>query len=50
MLSWSSSGSPLGVLFWHAHGCSYERKDGSEGIGIITREFADPDTNHPVYG
>jgi hypothetical protein len=50
VLSWSSSGSPLGVLFWHAHGCSYERKDGSEGIGIITREFADPDTNHPVYG
>ena len=38
--SWSTSFTPLGVLFWHVHGCSYEKKDGSTGIGLVTREFA----------
>jgi hypothetical protein len=36
---WSAA-KPLGVLFWHAHGYSYTKKDGSEGIGIVTRETA----------
>ncbi len=40
ILSWSTSITPLGVLFWHVHGCSYEKKDGSQGIGLVTRQFA----------
>lgn len=45
---WSSGGDPLGVLFWHAHGCSYLREDNSEGIGIVTREYTN--LTDPVFG
>ncbi|MBB5353514.1 hypothetical protein HNR46_003775 [Haloferula luteola] len=48
VMQWSGPGNPLGVLFWHAHGCSYKKEDGSEGIGIITRELTG--ITHPVYG
>uniref|UniRef100_UPI001D0184ED hypothetical protein n=1 Tax=Luteolibacter marinus TaxID=2776705 RepID=UPI001D0184ED len=48
VMQWSGPGNPLGVLFWHAHGCSYKKEDGSEGIGLITRELTG--VTHPVYG
>lgn len=40
LMSWSSSLDPIGVLFWQIHGCPYEKKDGSTGVGFVTREFA----------
>lgn len=38
--SWSSAAAPLGVLFWHVHGCSFKKSDGTETVGLVTREFA----------
>ncbi|GAA5481279.1 hypothetical protein [Haloferula sargassicola] len=48
VIGWAPRGNPLGALFWHAHGCSYKKADGTEGIGIITRESTG--VTHPVYG
>jgi hypothetical protein len=36
---WFSTGS-LGVLFWHVHGCSFEKEDGTQSVGLVTRQFA----------
>lgn len=45
--SWFSSGS-LGVLFWHVHGCSYE-KDGVQSVGLVTRQFASVALSQGAY-
>jgi hypothetical protein len=37
---WSSSSDPLGVLFWHVHGCSFKKANGSESVALVTRQFA----------
>lgn len=41
--SWSSDTSPLGVLFWQAHGCSYGKQRGLEGVSIVTRQGVTPE-------
>lgn len=47
--SWSAAGNPLGVLFWQIHGCSYKKPDGSEGISLVTRQFASTDLSFGAY-
>lgn len=47
--SWSSDGNPLGVLFWQVHGCAYAKPDGSEGIALVTRQFASTDLSFGAY-
>ena len=34
------SAAPLGVLFWHVHGCSFKRDNGTETVALVTRQFA----------
>ncbi len=34
---WSAA-EPLGVLFWHAHGVTFKKKDGSTTAGLVTGE------------
>lgn len=51
ILAWSSSGSPLGVLFWHAHGVPYEVvKGGPLSVMIVTGDYAEPNITRPIYG
>lgn len=51
ILAWSSSTSPLGVLFWHAHGVPYEVvKNGPQSVMIVTGDYAEPDISRPIYG
>ncbi|HEY1122543.1 MAG TPA: hypothetical protein VGE67_13115, partial [Haloferula sp.] len=45
---WFSTGS-LGVLFWHIHGCSFEKEDGTESVGLVTRQFATVDLSKGAY-
>ena len=49
VMSWSSGGNPLGVLFWHAHGTTFKWKDGTPTVAFITRQFTHPYTSVPVY-
>ena len=37
---WSSSSQPLGVLFWHVHGCSFAKPNGTSSVALVTRQFA----------
>lgn len=51
ILAWSSPGSPLGVLFWHAHGVPYEVvKGGPQSVMIVTGDYAEPNISRPIYG
>jgi len=45
---WFSTGS-LGVLFWHIHGCVFEREDGTQSVGLVTRQFATVDLSKGAY-
>ncbi|HEX2748476.1 MAG TPA: hypothetical protein VHM91_10790 [Verrucomicrobiales bacterium] len=47
--SWSSEGNPLGVLFWQAHGCSYGKAHGLEGIAIVTRQGVTEELSKGAY-
>lgn len=33
-----SAGEPIGVLFWHAHGVTFKKMDGSTTAGLVTGE------------
>ena len=47
--SWSSNTAPLGVLFWHVHGCSFKKADGTESVGLVTRQFASEALSKGAY-
>ena len=50
VLSWAPKGSPLGVLFWHAHGVPYEDDKGvQQGVMIVTGEYAVAYYTRPIY-
>ncbi len=36
--TWSTDASRIGVLFWHIHGCTFKRRDGTPTVGLVTRE------------
>lgn len=47
---WSPPGSPLGVLFWHAHGVPFESSEGiKQGTMIITGDYAEAYYTRPIY-
>ena len=39
IIHWSSA-KPIAVLFWQSHGVPYEKRDGSVGIALVTRQKA----------
>ncbi|RYD61115.1 MAG: hypothetical protein EOP83_17825 [Verrucomicrobiaceae bacterium] len=50
VLSWAPDSSPLGVLFWHAHGVPYEDDKGvKQGVMIVTGEYAVAYYSRPIY-
>jgi hypothetical protein len=50
VLSWAPDSSPLGVLFWHAHGVPYEDDNGvQQGVMIVTGEYAVAYYTRPIY-
>jgi len=50
ILSWAPDSSPLGVLFWHAHGVPYEDDKGvRQGVMIVTGEYAVAYYTRPIY-
>ncbi|MEK7949750.1 hypothetical protein [Luteolibacter soli] len=49
IVSWAPDSSPLGVLFWHAHGVPYEDEKGVKlGVMIVTGEYAKA-VSRPIY-
>ena len=50
VVSWAPASSPLGVLFWHAHGVPYEDEKGvKQGVMIVTGEHAMAYYSRPIY-
>ncbi|MCW1924886.1 hypothetical protein OKA05_20150 [Luteolibacter arcticus] len=50
IVSWAPDGSPLGVLFWHAHGVPYEDEKGvKQGVMIVTGDYAEAYYTRPIY-
>ena len=50
IVSWAPDSSPLGVLFWHAHGVPYEDDKGvKQGVMIVTGEYAVAHYSRPIY-
>lgn len=50
IFSWAPDSSPLGVLFWHAHGVPYEDAKGvPQGVMIVTGEYAEAYYTRPIY-
>ena len=50
IVSWAPDSSPLGVLFWHAHGVPYENEKGvKQGVMIVTGEYAVANYTRPIY-
>ncbi len=49
VMSWSGKDNPLGVLFWHAHGCTFDLPDGTKSVGLVTRQITDHRASFPIY-
>ncbi|MBK1882037.1 hypothetical protein JIN85_06400 [Luteolibacter pohnpeiensis] len=39
IMNWSAS-QEIGVMFWQSHGCGYRKPDGSDAVGLVTRQIA----------
>ena len=47
--SWSTAATPIGVLFWQVHGCTYTKKNGTTSTALVTREFASEELSKGAY-
>ena len=47
--SWSTAATPIGVLFWQVHGCTYTKKNGTTSTALVTREFASEALSQGAY-